>query len=876
MAITVTHAKTNAIADWTQHQLDEIIAGGAAPLPPAGTTLDEITLPSDWNADHVIEGLDDEYARLDGTNQPFTGQVQVPSLLFDTAATPPTNEEGLLAWNATDGTLNLGMNGGDITMQIGQEMFTKVRNNTGSTLENGRVVYANGSLGFRPTVAYAQADTEATSRVIGLLTEDIADNTDGFVTTMGYVRQIKTNYSGSGIWGTTWTEGDLLYVSKTDAGVLTNVEPAAPHHSDIVGTVGIVGNVGIGSILVNLDRHKSLEGLSDVNGTALSTTGQIPVWDNTAGYFDFTSNVGSFVPYTGATANVDLGAFDLSATDVTASGINGFLNSTSVVNLGNANTVAAGTNRITVGISNSASANGAIAIGRSNIGAATNIGLSNTNSTGIGIGQSNQGVGTSIGTLNSSLGDSTAVAIGYNNTATNFYAMAIGQTNVASDFLAVAVGYGNNATTLFSTAIGNSCTATGFDAGAFGLLCQQTGGAGAAIGYYAVASASGSTAIGSNITNSTANSCLIGSSAGTFSFASTGITASASLNLRTGSATAGTYPLKFTSGALLTTPVVGVEEFLTDKRYTTITTGTARKEYTLNDIALTATRVPFATTNGRLTDLATFTYATNRLSPTYMTLAAGTATAGTCPFVMTSGTLLTTAIAGGVEFLTDKFYGTITTGAARKEFTLNDTALTSGRVPFATTNGRLTDDADFTFATDTLTVTKAVVKRGGAATTAKVGGVIFDYFTDSSVGGAETDIYTSTLDASIFATNGDKVIATYNGNFVTVGTEIVQLKVYLAGTAIWDSTGIAVTTGTTSWNVDVKLIRVSSTVVRYVTTLTTTGASGFVYCTSGELTGLTLTNTNILKITGTSSGVGSGAGDIVGKSGYVEYKPTAT
>jgi len=38
MAITVTHAKTNAIADWTQHQLDEIIAGGAAPLPPAGST----------------------------------------------------------------------------------------------------------------------------------------------------------------------------------------------------------------------------------------------------------------------------------------------------------------------------------------------------------------------------------------------------------------------------------------------------------------------------------------------------------------------------------------------------------------------------------------------------------------------------------------------------------------------------------------------------------------------------------------------------------------------------------------------------------------------------------------------------------------------
>ena len=90
----------------------------------------------------------------------------------------------------------------------------------------------------------------------------------------------------------------------------------------------------------------------------------------------------------------------------------------------------------------------------------------------------------------------------------------------------------------------------------------------------------------------------------------------------------------------------------------------------------------------------------------FLHLLAGTATANTAPLKFTSGTLLTTAVAGAVEFLTDKFYGTITTGAARKEFTLNDIALTSGRVPFATTNGRLLDDADLTFATDTLTVTK--------------------------------------------------------------------------------------------------------------------------------------------------------------------------
>jgi hypothetical protein len=76
-------------------------------------------------------------------------------------------------------------------------------------------------------------------------------------------------------------------------------------------------------------------------------------------------------------------------------------------------------------------------------------------------------------------------------------------------------------------------------------------------------------------------------------------------------------------------------------------------------------------------------------------IAAGTTTAGTAPLKFTSGTLLTTAEAGGVEFLTDKYYATITTSAARKELTLNDAALTSGRMPFVTTNGRLTDNANF-------------------------------------------------------------------------------------------------------------------------------------------------------------------------------------
>ena len=53
-------------------------------------------------------------------------------------------------------------------------------------------------------------------------------------------------------------------------------------------------------------------------------------------------------------------------------------------------------------------------------------------------------------------------------------------------------------------------------------------------------------------------------------------------------------------------------------------------------------------------------------------LAAGTAAASTAPLKFTSGTLLTAEEAGAIEFLTDAFYGTITTGPTRKQFAFTD------------------------------------------------------------------------------------------------------------------------------------------------------------------------------------------------------------
>lgn len=221
-----------------------------------------------------------------GSHTLTSGGASLPWIQFDTGAVPLPTAPGLLQWNDTDETLDLGMPDG-VTLQIGQENQLKARNNTGSTILNGSPVYESGMLGNRPTIALARGDSEATGSVMGLVTQDIADNADGKVTTSGYVRNIDTTGAP---FGETWADGDQLWVSKATAGYLTNVEPSAPHFSDLIGTV-VNAHATQGSILVRIRQHQSLEGLSDVNGTALSATGQIPAWNQTAGYFDFTENI---------------------------------------------------------------------------------------------------------------------------------------------------------------------------------------------------------------------------------------------------------------------------------------------------------------------------------------------------------------------------------------------------------------------------------------------------------------------------------------------------------------------------------------------------------------------------------------------------------
>ena len=198
-------------------------------------------------------------------------------------------------WDSDSNTLSTVLENG-VILQHGQEIIPSFMNQTGSDIPNGTPVMYAGSVGvsgkIKITPAIADNSVPATY-FIGITTEDISNGNLGHVTIFGAVRGIKTNYTGSGIWGTTWVAGQELFVSPTDAGVLTNVKPDAPYPAISVGIIQVVHSQQ-GQIGVREKIPTKMTDLSDVNGTPLTTDGQIPVWNNTNEYFDFTKNINDY------------------------------------------------------------------------------------------------------------------------------------------------------------------------------------------------------------------------------------------------------------------------------------------------------------------------------------------------------------------------------------------------------------------------------------------------------------------------------------------------------------------------------------------------------------------------------------------------------
>jgi len=137
-----------------------------------------------------------------------------------------------------------------------------------------------------------------------------------------------------------------------------------------------------------------------------------------------------YVPYTGATTNVDLGAFGATSSY--------YRTPSTLVEVGNTNTIGTGTNRITVGIGNSLTANSSFAIGQTNniTGASFGIGSTNTvngtNSFALGSGNFSYGIACAAIGANAQAGQASSLstaligAVGVNAKAYTASAFSVG------------------------------------------------------------------------------------------------------------------------------------------------------------------------------------------------------------------------------------------------------------------------------------------------------------------------------------------------------------------------------------------------------------------------------------------------------------------
>lgn len=201
--------------------------------------------------------------------------------------------------------------------------------------------------------------------------------------------------------------------------------------------------------------------------------------------------------------------------------------------------------------------------------------------------------------------------------------------------------------------------------------------------------------------------------------------------------------------------------------------------------------------------------------------AAGTATANTAPIQLTNGTRETTARSGLIEFENNWYH----------------------------TNSSL--------------LRYALV------------GVIADFFTDvaTTTATTETDLYTYTTPANSLNVNGDKIVAEYAVQIKATGGTTKQIRGYFAGALVFDTAAMSVSTAT-DMNIVITVIRDSATTVRVTARSGATGTSAAQLTKITKLTGLTLSATNIVKITATV-GTGAVAGDVTAISGFVQTKGAA-
>ena len=213
----------------------------------------------------------------------WTSTPEVDALQFDLTAAVDPVADGQLAWNADEGTLELGKGG--ISNYIGQETMVLCRNASNTvTIPKGTAVMFAGTLGAsgRIKVAPMVADGSQPGYVFfGVTDQPILGASDGYVSVFGKIRGINTS---------SYAEGAILWCNPAVPGGLTATEPQAPNLK--LPVAAVISSANNGTIFVRWDTGRRLQDLHDVEANGSKSDGDVLTWVAAAGRWEAASPTG--------------------------------------------------------------------------------------------------------------------------------------------------------------------------------------------------------------------------------------------------------------------------------------------------------------------------------------------------------------------------------------------------------------------------------------------------------------------------------------------------------------------------------------------------------------------------------------------------------
>jgi hypothetical protein len=237
------------------------------------TNLNGIT---DWQIGDWLLFNGSVWQKIDQSNlvTSVNGQTGAVSLTY-------TDVNAIGSITSTDGSVTVSTTSGVADLSVAVSASTTnviclVRNSTGATLTKGTAVYINGATGQNPTVTKAQANNDTNSaQTLGLMTADLANNSNGYVTIIGLITNINTS---------AYTDGEQLYLSPTTAGALTATKPHAPQHLVYVAVVEHAHPTQ-GKLFVKVQNGYEMDELHNVSAQN-PTDGQVLIYNDTTNLWE--------------------------------------------------------------------------------------------------------------------------------------------------------------------------------------------------------------------------------------------------------------------------------------------------------------------------------------------------------------------------------------------------------------------------------------------------------------------------------------------------------------------------------------------------------------------------------------------------------------